>query len=561
MLKYKLVIFMLIFSTYQGIISATENEETANTGKRIYENRESDDSLLVKLKDVLPEICEEICLYLSKEDRDNLRESSTIYMNIIDCLWGNKRYYRAEIFTNQLLDILNKKTFGLIFDLSSFYNNSEKSFELKALYLIATHLCLITRPLILKIKACKEEEILKLFKCVTEELNYNLEHVKSLILSDTIISNDLIEFISEKTPCLTELNLENHTNRYGDYTNKSMVALSKLTNLRYLNLANFNNLSDINPIIFQQTLSSLTLLKELDVSCCYIDDPVLNAIGQLTYLTKLNLECNDYTSAGVENLKNLANLKKLYIENENFHLQDLTAIYELASLKTLYLGTSEDKDSAKAFKNLTNLSCLNRLILSNNHINFSEVGKLTNLEFLSICTRQEDIAPAAFESLTGLSHLNELILDMEFMNNSHLLSLNKLITLKILSISTLMKDIAPAALEALTGLSQLNELVLKMVFINNSHLPSLGKLTSLTKLVILQPKDLIIIDKEKYGLSCLENLSNLEKLEISRIPQDHLTNTGIDKLYEIFPDAIKVLTKIPINSEHVKYEHDYMFIS
>ena len=94
---------------------------------------------------------------------------------------------------------------------------------------------------------------------------------------------------------------------------KKLVALLKLTSLTTLSLFGFSELSIVTQCL--ATISELTSLENLKLSCCNISDAGLEHIGRLTGLVNLNISYNKKISdAGLEHLSYLTDLKNLSVQ-------------------------------------------------------------------------------------------------------------------------------------------------------------------------------------------------------------------------------------------------------
>jgi len=346
-----------------------------------------------------------------------------------------------------------------------------------------------------------------------------------------------------------------HTSQIDD-----LLPLVVLTNLRVLNLSDYNN--DISPIMF------LINLEELDLSCFYTEkhdiwnsgpdhlkmdlsplinlrnlrkldlkgwslpgiyfdrDTYLNPLKGLTKLTHLALS---YNSCNLSPITNLVQLKELML---SYNKADLTPISNLVNLTKLNLFDNRDNDLTPLTK-LKNLSELNLggffyanydeydevgdtpkyLYNFRNTAKLDPIGKLLNLKTLNLPFNTADLSP--LKNLTKITTLN---LNG---NTAELSPLSNLVQLKKLDIRANINDLSP--LENLVQLTELN-LGVADTFENNEkgkpeteYIINNGDLDPLWKLKNLKILNLEGNTKNLYPIS---KPTNLEVLDLSLSTED-----------------------------------------
>jgi len=287
----------------------------------------------------------------------------------------------------------------------------------------------------------------------------------------------------------------------------NLSSIKFLTNLKQLNLSNWDQLHDLNVISQAQNLESLLIQNSKNIR----DLTPLVCLKSLTYLHLNN--CQQIRD--LNPLTKIAKLTRLIISR--LPEVDLSPIAVLKNLTSLYI---EDItiNNPTIFEGLTNLK---RLRLDSTKINC--------LDFLSGLTELKEIyiIEAQVNDLGILSTLPKLtsvrVNDLGLI--THLTRLKE-INIGLTKISTLEPLIAFPVLERLsmyrtdiTDLSPLANLI-NLTYLNadNTKIVDLGPLKNLTKL-----KFLFIGSTNVTDLSPLANLTNLETLDIRGTPMKDLS--------------------------------------
>lgn len=297
---------------------------------------------------------------------------------------------------------------------------------------------------------------------------------------------------------LTELRLDG-----GGFT--SLDPLSELTELRSLNITNYNNsgyysLTDIS------ALSGMTKLTELNLNLGDAKD--LSPLASLTELTTLNLSGNFHTN-DLSFLSGMTKLKELYLDgSDSTRVDDLSALSELTSLQTLSFRT----DGLKSLKGLENLTELRELRLYGSDATYTNLDPLTNLtklQTLDLPSRDYDLqTPLNIDGLANLTKLQSLDLNGEVESLAPLSSLTGLKTLRYYGNNNYDgRSISLAPLSSLTGL---NELYINTNVTNNDITP-LGKLTELRSLTLYIGN----WNNPVRDISPLANLTNLTSFSMN----------------------------------------------
>ncbi|CAG0989829.1 Internalin A [Methanosarcinales archaeon] len=331
-----------------------------------------------------------------------------------------------------------------------------------------------------------------------------LSHIQTRYLSLQNLSS------LDELQCLTNL-----TSLDLDATNRDNISpLSKLSNLKYLRLWYWWQLSDLSPLAKLSNLTSLTIRYGEKVND-------LSPLSNLTNLTSLDLSgCNQVTD--LIPLSNLTNLTSLDLLRCN-QVTDLTPLSNLTNLTTINLSFSNQITDLTPLSNLTKLITLD-LSGCNQVADLTPLSNLTKLITLNLsgCNQVTDLTP--------LSNLTKLIkLDLLGCNQvadlTPLSNLTKLITLN-LSECNQVTDLIP--------LSNLTKLITLNLFGCN-QVKDIFPLAGLTSL-----SSLYLYGCNQVGdLSSLEKLSNLDTLDLRGCDQINDLNplVGLKKLKVLFTTA------------------------
>lgn len=237
----------------------------------------------------------------------------------------------------------------------------------------------------------------------SDELYYiaALEHLSSLQISDTTVSDDNLIMISE-LPKLTELALRN-------CNISSIEPLTPAVNLISLDLSN-------NTIRNLKALSSMSSLQELILKHNAVTDP--SALSTLSALTKLDVSYNSLTSlAPISGLSNLT-----WLDASSNLIASADKLEKLTGLMYLSLANNKIAD----ISNLAVCTTLTELDVSNNQISdILSLASLNGLIYFNFSHNQVAALPewsdeCALVTIDGSNNLLEnidILGNMEALNN------------------------------------------------------------------------------------------------------------------------------------------------
>jgi hypothetical protein len=159
---------------------------------------------------------------------------------------------------------------------------------------------------------------------------------------------------------------------------KTLLGISKLSNLTYLNLS--EQIKVTTEVMIE--IGKMSKLHNLSLNECTsaVDDSTLkDCMAGLSNLTKLDLtECTDITIKGISQLTKLVQLKNLFLEGI-FNVDDkcVRLISNMSSLATLSLSSTGISESSVIY--LSKLTNLLILTLSDTKINGSTIRRISTL--------------------------------------------------------------------------------------------------------------------------------------------------------------------------------------
>lgn len=328
---------------------------------------------------------------------------------------------------------------------------------------------------------------------------YKLENIESLELLKRYHGNNVFSLdqvsSKENIKALKTINL----------TVDGVQSISEFVNLEELTLNNAGITS-----VFQ--ISKLESLKYLDITNNYqLSD--ISPLIDLTGLTYLNLSSNRQVKE-LSALKNMTQLESLILSDANPYI-NLEALINLSSLKNIEL-TNSYQTSLDVLGNVTSLESI--MIVNTYAIDtIGSLEKLVNLE--SIAVKGSELKDLSFIQ-------DNLQLKLIDVNDNKIENLNGLKKLTKLEKLYLGNSPALKSLEVLLEHTELKELKIS----NNRFINSITALENTKKLELVKFSSISEID----DVSVLKNLDNLNHIELFSLAS--LLCESVNGLVESLPN-------------------------
>lgn len=270
-------------------------------------------------------------------------------------------------------------------------------------------------------------------------------------------------------------------------------------------------------------LAGLTSLEELDLRAGYrgkdgrihpsgVDDDGLVHLAKLPSLRYLTFWGN-FTDAGLVHLKNIPSLRILKLHQLPITDAGLAHLSFLNGLENLSLYNTQVTDKGIAhLKKMHSLKKLNLGFTKVTDAGIADLAEIKSLEYLDWPCKVTDEALGYLAQLSNLKHLKTSMPD------GGLEQLTKLKSLEELSIGG--SGVTDEDMSHIAKLTNLKHLALFGCAITDEGLAKLTALKSLVELWLWEPKGVTI-----SGLSCLNTMPNLTKLDTHGVIQD---NSGLD---------------------------------
>jgi len=301
--------------------------------------------------------------------------------------------------------LLNFEYFGTFEDANNDDNKLETTIikylkNLKNLIVLFTKLNKNDVNLISDLKSLEKLE----FSGVNIDHKINLENLKELKISDSIIGKDIISGFKN----LKKLVIDGQTN-IQQYHIKEIAMLS---NLEYINL-DFNNLDYNN----NEEALDFSLFKNLKkLSYCFISNEVAHIkMDSLKGIKNLNLKITVFKQSELNEIKNLSNLKNIHIElfKDNIKDLDISFLKNNTNLSELTIqGTYDRSDNyttelkKNILKGFNNIKSLKLLFIKFNQNDIDDIAELSQLNELTF--DRCDANGVDFEPLNKLSNLKSI---------------------------------------------------------------------------------------------------------------------------------------------------------
>lgn len=278
----------------------------------------------------------------------------------------------------------------------------------------------------------------------------SLKNLKSLAITNTVISNATVEMIAKSVPNLTELDLSSNTN----LSNGVVKIISEMTPLQRLTLVQ-NKVNDIGA----QRLSKLENLRVLDLrGNMEAGDMALEVVAELPKLTAFKHRSTAVTDSGLEYLSRNQSLESLLLQDfvitdqSGPHLAKLGKLSQLEIFRCQGFGS----DGVLALKGMG----LTRLTLRD----------LPNVD---------DRAMEVFDDLPQLRRL--YLHELESVSDSGLSHLAALKSLELLDIWS-VPQMTDATVDVIATLAHLKELTIRATGVTDAAVDKLLKMPSLQSL-------------------------------------------------------------------------------
>lgn len=315
-----------------------------------------------------------------------------------------------------------------------------------------------------------------------------LKHLKSLALTNTVISNATVEMIVKSFPDLTELDLSSNTNM----SNGVLKIISGLGKLQRLTLVQ-NKVNDIGA----QQLSKLENLRLLDLrGNMEAGDMALEVVAGLPKLAAFKHRSTAVTDSGMEYLSNNPSLESLLLQDFVITDQSGPHIAKLAKLSQLEIFRCQGfgSEGVLALKGMG----LTRLTLRD----------LPNVD---------DRALEAFDDMPKLKRL--YLHELSTVSDSGLTHLANLKALELLDIWS-VPQMTDATIDVLATLPELKELSIRATGVTDA---AVDKILAMPKLQSLTFKENGSVTAE-----ALKRLSSKKwtKLDLGNSASTESTDTG-----------------------------------
>jgi len=281
-----------------------------------------------------------------------------------------------------------------------------------------------------------------------------LQNLKTLALTNSVISDATVELIVASFPDLTYLDLSSNTN----LTNKVLKVIAQLSKLERLSLVQ-NGFSDLGTL----ALKKLTTLKVLDLrGNMSAGNTTMGVVGALPALAALKHRSSTVTDTGMERLAKSKTLKALLMQDFGVSSQSGQHIAALPNLRELEIFRCQNfgSEGVVALKGL----------------------KLTRLQLRDL-PMVDDQAMVVFEDLPALQRL--YLHENDSISDEGLKSLANLQALEVLDIWA-VSQMGDATIDVIATLPNLKELSIRTTGVTDA---SIDKILAMPKLQSLTFKD------------------------------------------------------------------------
>ncbi|NOX55016.1 MAG: hypothetical protein GXP27_11385 [Planctomycetes bacterium] len=294
------------------------------------------------------------------------------------------------------------------------------------------------------------------FRALNDELSAKLaglKKLKSLALTNSIISDSTVKLIADSFPHLKELDLSYNTN----LTNGALKEIARLTDLERLTLVQ-NRFNDLGT----SHLAKLVRLRVLDLrGNMEAGDMTLEVVGQLPRLEVFKHRSSTVSDYGVETLAQSKTLRSLLMQDFGITGQAGQTLAQMESLTELEIfrcqGFTSDGVLALKGMKLTRLKLRDLPAIDDMAMEvFDELPQLKRLELHELASVTDD----------GLAHLEALksleVLDIwaiPQMTDATIDVIVRLPRLKVLSVRT--TGVTDAAVDKLLQAKNLQSLTFK----------------------------------------------------------------------------------------------------
>lgn len=183
----------------------------------------------------------------------------------------------------------------------------------------------------------------------------------------------------------------------------SMAPIGSITSLRIISLG-YNNFSDTTIPESFQNLTNLDFLAIQTMGFSQTSDLVFIA-NKFPKLKTLNLSINNYSGPLPNELQNLTNLKSIYIEQNK--ISDISVIGNMTGLANVFLSTNKITSIPSNFSNLINLE---QISVGDNQISGAIPSYIQNYSMLRTLWLGNNLFEGKIPDLTNLTKLNNVII-------------------------------------------------------------------------------------------------------------------------------------------------------
>ncbi|MGI4851391.1 MAG: leucine-rich repeat domain-containing protein [Janthinobacterium lividum] len=493
-----LTLLSLNISTYASDIDILENEQTANISNKQPRILDTPNELIKLPRDIL---MTQIIPYCNENIIKLNRFFFTLvtgfpYEQIFAKGVGNKPTKKPLSLSIQKTLNFNKLNFEFFETIPSFVWHSLIT---RVVNLPPQYWTCLEKTNIHKFSYGSEDYIFPRYEANIMELVESIENspIRSLVLQQKKLNSKDIEALTRLFN-LTSLQLISSNNEKNIIEARDLNYIAQMTNLQDLRL----HLNEVNypDSIGLQQLTSLTRLRNLDLSYSVLKNESLQDLSLLKDLNHLNLYNSTFNDKGLQNLILLKNLTYLNLGYTEASKAVYPYLAQLTNLTHLDMNCMEDMNILEV-------------------IGVSYLTYLTNLTHLDLGeTTVKDIEALNFSHLTNLTYLN-----MYYIYKNKVLTLNlmPLINLTYLNVDGLKREYQGTIdLARLTKLTYLN--ISKNDIGNATSL-----LTSLINLTHFNAKNNSIRDIDVLELARLPNLTYLD------VSHNDMSNTVVEYLRQL----------------------------